>query len=264
MATYIQESRRAFQHHRGPSPSSDEIKLAYESQHATFYRYRSNDVKIVPIWSENYPQGIKSHPDAPILLFVKGNLTALQNQKSVAIVGTRYPTRYGRTASYKLASYFAKAHHTVVSGLAVGCDTQSHLGCLESNGATIAVLAHGLHRIYPAQNQILATRITENRGALLSEYPLGIEPAKHTFIARNKWQIALAKALIVVETGTKGGSTHTIAFAQQTNKKIGCFYLQKEDWLNAEQTQGNKALVQQQKAKPLDSTSALNCFLEDL
>src|SRR5205807_1992751 len=117
---------------------------------------------------------------APPVLYVKGNPHALNSAAAVAIIGTRDPTSFGAKCAFKLGNTFA-AEATVVSGLARGCDTQGHLGCIEAGGTAVAVLAHGLDRIYPRENAELGVAISETGGCLVTEYPIGTRPFRSQF-----------------------------------------------------------------------------------
>ena len=169
----------------------------------------------------------------------------------------------GRKLAYQLAKTCTQAGYTIVSGLAKGCDTQAHLGCVENNGITIAVLAHGLHRIYPSQNRNLAQKIIDQNGILLSEYPIGIEPTKYAFVSRNRWQSALSDKVVVIETTMNGGAMHTLSFASKSNKPIGCVYLHNPKWLKTPQASGNQYLITNKKGILLDSKDSLQNFIID-
>src|SRR5688572_6701731 len=114
---------------------------------------------VVSVTSRNFPARLRHIPQAPVVLFVRGDLTCLNAVNSVAVVGTREPSSYGVAAGTRLAQRFGERGWVVVSGLAVGCDTAAHTGCLIGGGRTVAVLAHGLDTIYPAVNRPLADRI---------------------------------------------------------------------------------------------------------
>jgi len=133
----------------------------------------------------------------PENLYIKGNLPT-SRPPVVAIIGTRRPTPYGREVTQTLATDLARSGAVVVSGLATGIDTIAHTATLDAGGMTIAVLAQGLHSIYPASNRGLAERITKN-GALITEYEMGEEARKYHFLARNRIVSGLADAVIVIE-----------------------------------------------------------------
>ena len=154
----------------------------------------------------------------PSELFIKGNVP-ISRPPVVAIVGTRRPTAYGREITHTLATELARSGVVVVSGLATGIDTIAHTAALEAGGITIAVLAQGLHNIYPASNRGLAERICE-RGALITEYDMGEEAMKFHFLARNRIVSGLADAVIVTEAAHRSGTFSTVAHALEQNKEV--------------------------------------------
>lgn len=139
---------------------------------------------------------------------------------SVAIVGTRRPTSYGRKVSFDFAYKLAQQGIVIVSGLAYGVDKAAHEGALAASGQTIAVLAHGLDTIYPTTHSRLAQDIVERGGCLISEYPEGTAIMKHRFLERNRLVAGLADALLVIEAGEQSGTSSTVQFALEQNKEV--------------------------------------------
>lgn len=137
----------------------------------------------------------------------------------VAIIGTRRPTAYGREVTQTLATDLARSGVVIVSGLAMGIDTIAHTAVLDTGGITVAVLAQGLHSIYPTPNRQLAERIIKN-GALITEYDMGEEAMKYHFLARNRIVSGLADAVIVTEAADKSGTFSTVAHALEQNKEV--------------------------------------------
>lgn len=138
----------------------------------------------------------------------------------VAIVGTRRCTSYGERATYQLASELAKAGVVIVSGLAIGIDGIAHRAALDAGGKTIAVLAHGLDRIYPARHRGLAKEILATGGALISEYDIGEPPLPHQFVERNRIIAAISEATIVTESAVEGGSLITAKEAHNIGRRV--------------------------------------------
>lgn len=141
-------------------------------------------------------------------------------QLCVAIVGTRQPSIYGREVSYRLSYDLAKRGVCVVSGLALGVDAIAHQAALDAGGVTIAFLAGGLHRIYPSQHQLLGEAIVRQGGALLSEYPRGVEARRYHFLARNRLISGLVDAVVVTEAAERSGTLSTVGHALEQNKEV--------------------------------------------
>ncbi|MEO2068146.1 MAG: DNA-processing protein DprA, partial [Desulfurobacteriaceae bacterium] len=150
-------------------------------------------VEIVPLCSPKYPELLKEISQPPIVLYVKGNL---ESSSCISIVGSRKTTSYGKRISFSLGKFLAENEICVVSGLAYGIDTFSHEGALKGKGKTVAVLGTGVDVIYPRGNYNLAEKILEEGGALVSEFPLGAEPAKENFPRRNRIISGLSYATI--------------------------------------------------------------------
>lgn len=168
--------------------------------------------------SADYPPLLKQLVDPPLLLFVLGNPKIL-HKKSIAIVGSRAATAYGRRISFQLAEGLTSYPITVVSGLALGIDTEAHRGCLHGNGGTVAVLGCGLDVVYPKQNKNLYSEIVA-QGAVVSEYPLGTRPEGFRFPARNRIIAGLSAGVVVVEAARKSGSLITAQMALDLGRDV--------------------------------------------
>ncbi len=179
-----------------------------------------NKIDIISILDKEYPKMLKEIYDPPISLYIKGNKNIL-NQKSIAIVGCREASVYGKRASKYFAYNLSKEGINIVSGLARGIDSYSHIGSLMANrGKTIAVLGNGLNIIYPEENRILAQKIVENGGVIISEYPLGTKPEKMNFPARNRIISGISNGLLVVEAKEKSGTLITVDFALEQGREV--------------------------------------------
>ncbi|MBO4292929.1 MAG: DNA-processing protein DprA [Clostridia bacterium] len=178
-----------------------------------------NQIKEISILDENYPELLKSIYDPPKCLYVVGNIEIL-NSPGIAIVGCREATEYGKKAAMYFSYNLAKQGITIVSGLARGIDSYSHIGALQAKGNTIAVIGSGLDIIYPKENEQLAKKIIEQGGAIISEYPLGTRPTQDHFPARNRIISGLSKAVLVVEAKEKSGSLITADFAMEQGKEV--------------------------------------------
>lgn len=172
-------------------------------------------------WREPaYPPRLKEIPDPPPVLFLRGQLTP-EDERSVAVVGTRKTTAYGREAATALTADLSRNKVTIVSGLARGIDSIAHRTALDSGGRTIAILASGLDIIYPPENAGLALEI-ESHGALISEYPLGVRPDGRFFPRRNRLMSGITLGTLVVEAGEISGALWTVSHALEQNREVFC------------------------------------------
>lgn len=176
-------------------------------------------IEVIPISNEWYPAYLRLIDDPPPILYVKGNKQLLQEEKTLAIVGTREPTEVGVRSARKIAKTFSGLGYTIVSGLALGIDTAGHEGALEAtDGKTIAVLAGNLTEIYPKQNKALADEILEKDGLWVSEVPIGQQNTRGNFVKRDRIQSGLSLGVCPVQTPLKSGTQHTIKFAKDQER----------------------------------------------
>jgi len=198
---------------------------------------RRSGVIVVCPWEDDYPRLLLDLPHPPPVITMAGRILA-GDEPAVAIVGTRRPTPEGFEMARRLAHAFAQERTTVVSGLALGCDTGAHLGALEGAGRTIAVLGSGLRVITPRENLALARDISQH-GAVLSEQPPEAEPTVGRLMARNRLQAALSRAVLVVEARQQGGALETARMALEQGRAVWAVR-----WPQAhEESQGNERLI---------------------
>lgn len=176
------------------------------------------DHHIITFDDQRYPPQLKDLPDAPPILYVRGDPDYLR-QPQLAIVGSRNPSAAGRNTAKDFASHLANVGITITSGLASGIDGASHEGALQGLAGTIAVVAHGLDIVYPAQHQKLAQAISEH-GAVISEMPIGTQPKRGLFPRRNRLISALSLGTLVVEAAIKSGSLITARLALELNREV--------------------------------------------
>jgi len=167
-------------------------------------------------WDPDYPQVLRHISDPPALLYGCGSWPT---GPSLAIVGARYPTNFGRVFTEQLAEEVAAAGVVVISGLARGIDAAAHRGSLRGEGRTLAVLGCGIDRIYPRENKHLYRQIIE-QGTIISEYPPGSEPLAAHFPGRNRIISGLSKGTLVVEASCDSGSLITAEFALEQGKEV--------------------------------------------
>lgn len=179
-------------------------------------------ISVINFKEKQYPQNFLRQKKYPLIIYVKGNISILNNEKTVAIIGTRKPTNLGGAFNQRISEYFYNEGYTVVSGLAKGHDTYAHQVGVRTTGKTVAILAHGLDQdIYPKENKQLANDILEANGTWLSTYPLGQKMLPQYLAARDEWQTSMSDGVIAVETGVNGGTNHALNHALKQGKPVG-------------------------------------------
>lgn len=202
-------------------------------------------------------------PRPPARLFYRCTQLSACDQLGVAVIGTRDPSDFGAKSAMRIAKRCVEQRLTVVSGLAVGCDTAAHRGAVAAGGLAIAVLAHGLHTVYPASNRGLASEILELGGMLVSEYPPNVDLRPNQLVERDRLQAGLSRGVIVIETDIEGGTMHTVKFALDQGRMLGCLNHPEEHRAHIK-CRGNQKLILDGKAKALATPDELRAFLEAL
>lgn len=216
---------------------------------------KDQNINIISSLDPQYPILIKKSSYDPSIIFNKGNINNL-NKRAVGVIGTRSPTNHGAIIAYRIAKYLAEHNISVISGLALGCDSYGHKGALDANGHTVAVMAHGLDMVAPTQNKNLAEKILNNDGALISTYPIGTKPSTYTFAARDKIQAGLSEMIVMVQSGLNGGSLIASSSILLDQRKLIIPEPTKTDKeCNCEQIQANLVFIRKefQKLKNFDS-----------
>ncbi len=175
-------------------------------------------IKCIATGSAEYPVLLKQLTCPPPVLYYRGNLKG-ENNQVIAIVGSRRATFYGKEVAQRLAGELTTAGVSIVSGMALGVDTAAHIGCLENNGYTIAVLGCGLDHCYPPSNKDLMEQIASS-GTVMSEFPLGTRPLPGHFPQRNRIISGLSLGTVVVEATAKSGSLITANYALEENREV--------------------------------------------
>lgn len=178
--------------------------------------YKINEIR--PL-EHDYLQISRCIANLPSKFYGIGTLPT-QRVPTVAIVGSRKPTAYGREVTEQLASSLARRGVVIVSGLALGVDAIAHKAALDVGGTTIAVLANGLDAITPTSNRQLGERIVSEGGGIISEYPIGTPTLAHQFLARNRIVSGIADAVIVTEAGARSGTLNTAGHALSQGKEV--------------------------------------------
>lgn len=199
-------------------------------------KLRAQEVKTVTIEDVDYPEKLKKIYDPPFVLFYRGELPG--DRLTIGMVGARNATPYGKWAAKKFAKELTDRGIGIISGLALGIDTESHKGAVENQGYTLGVLGSGIDVPYPPTNFQLMGKIQE-QGCILSEFFLGEEPLKHHFPQRNRIISGLSDGILVIEAGEKSGSLITVEYGLEQGKDI--FALPGN--INCEKSKGTNRLI---------------------
>lgn len=195
------------------------------------------DIKVITYASKGYPEKLKNIDEPPLVLYYRGDVELL-NKKSIAIVGTRKPSDYGKLVCEKFTKALSNAGLVTVSGLAYGTDTIVAETTLFEGGKTIAVLGGGLDSIYPYQNKALSERI-EKSGLLLSEYMPKMKPTNYSFLERNRIVSALSLGTVIIEAGKRSGTMTTARCAIEQGREL--FVIPGN--INSPQSEGTNNLI---------------------
>jgi len=178
-----------------------------------------NGIQVISYTDSTYPNRLKHCEDGPLVIFVKG-MANLSANRMMSIVGTRRLTEYGKSMTRKLVEALVPYGVTVVSGLAYGVDGEAHRACVDFGIPTIAVLGHGLNKIYPPVHTRLANEMVENGGALISEFSIESKPDRENFPQRNRIVAGMCDATLVVESAARGGSIITAELANDYHRDV--------------------------------------------
>ena len=205
----------------------------------------------VPMSSLRYPPALRTIADAPLVLYVRGSFDALA-QPGVAVVGTRKATAHGLQIASRISEFLARNGWPVVSGLALGIDAAAHEGALLGKSPTVAVLAHGLARASPRANELLAQRILDAGGAWVSEHPPGAPARPENFVLRNRIQVGLSVASVIVEGALHSGSSTQAEFCVR-NRRLLFAVLPEQGSRVSTQNELPRMLVKERGATPIES-----------
>ena len=215
-----------------------------------------NGIRVLYYLNPDYPKRLQHCYDSPIIIYCKG-VTDLNVGKIVGVVGTRNITDYGKMLTERIVEQLRDDNVIVVSGLAYGVDTYAHNAALKNDLATAAVLAHGFQTIYPPLNKILARKIIDNGGCLLTENISGTEPDRENFPKRNRIVAGMIDCLIVVESAFKGGALITAEIANAYDREVFAFPGKIGDLYS----EGCNKLIKENKANILTDVDDLRCIM---
>ena len=206
-----------------------------------------NNINVIRYLDKAYPQRLLQYDYAPLILYTNGTMD-LNSNRHVGIIGTRKPSQYGKQMSQTLVKDLIAYQVNIISGLAYGIDTVAHQSAVKHGIQTIGVLGHGLDRIYPSENKTLARQMM-NHGGVITEFPSTTKPDATNFPMRNRIIAALSDAVVVIESGKKGGSVITANFANQYHKDVFAF----PGKITDAQSEGCNNLIKQHKASLIQS-----------
>ncbi len=184
-----------------------------------FQKMESFGIKILSIEDEVYPKNLKNIFDPPYLLYYIGDINLI-NKFCISIVGSRKPSAYGLFAARKFSKELSERDIVIVSGLALGIDTQAHKSAIESNGKTIGILGTSFDNIYPKSNQNFSSDMINSGNLIISEYPLNKKTMPYHFVQRNRLISGIGQGLVVIEAGEKSGTLTTVDFALEHGKNV--------------------------------------------
>lgn len=208
------KEKKSLPHDVSKSLKDDRIRRDVERDLKYLERIGS---QIITIFDENYPPLLREIPDAPIVLYTKGQLKV--STETLAVCGSRKASIEGMNLATKIGESLSFSGITVVSGLAVGIDASSHKGALDGPGKTVAVLGSGIDVCYPRENRYLYERISEE-GLVVSEYPPGEPPLKFHFPERNRIIAGMSKGVVVVEASRKSGALITARLGLEYGREV--------------------------------------------
>lgn len=206
-----------------------------------------------------YPRYLRQFSGMPPVLYYKGNIEIVNQQKSIAVIGTRTPSDAGKMLSYESGRKIGSANINLVNGLALGCDTEALQGALAAGGKCVAIMPCGLEEIVPKANRRLAEEILEKGGCLISEYPPGTKVQKYSYVERDRLQSGISKEVVIVEAELKSGTMHTAEFAMKQHKRLACYY-----YKLLELHSGNQYLESTGKARVLKGLEDLDILIANV
>lgn len=228
--------------------ANSELKGYLNKANEILDRQEALGIVSISCHDENFPERLlKIGNDCPAVIHCLGNVELLIELKAVAIIGARAADREGNAKAYRLGKEYAENGYVIVSGLALGCDSSAHRGCLDACGKTISIVGNGLDLVHPKENVSLQKDILEKGGLMLSEQVAGVKANPTRLVARNRLQAALSEAVILAQCPLQSGSMHTMRFARQYGKQSLAATFPRRTDANA----GNYELIAMNLANPI-------------
>lgn len=213
--------------------------------------HQEYNIDVIPFGDEKYPICLAMTPNPPAMIYVRGDVNILNEMPGVAIVGSRQTSLAGEEITKRITSQICEKGLVIVSGLAIGTDKNAHVASLNAHAKTVAVLAHGLELAKPKQNARLAKDILEKGGAWISEYPVGRPAFKQSFVQRNRIQVGLSAASILIEAAKGSGTMTQADFSNKAARPVFAVVPHKENNPLGLNCEGNLQLVNDNLATPL-------------
>lgn len=241
--------------------SLDDIKKANEKRKMIEIESDKLGIKYISYFSELYPDRFKKMKetkacDFPVVIFYKGDISLLNSEKTCAIIGTRKPSEKAIHIGYELSKLVAEKGYVVISGLAEGCDSLGHKGCLDAGGKTVAIVGTGLDIVFPKTNEMLLKDILIKGGLVISEYPVGFKGASYSFVQRDRLQASSSDIVIPIQTSINGGTMH--ASKDCVDKYGNRLYVVDPELVDDGDASGNAFLIKEYFARKISSIDDLN------
>lgn len=241
---------------------ADADMLSYFEKAAELYRTSLlKKAKFTSIFDSDYPKKLTRLRYPPVVLNYFGEISFCNDFVTVTLSGTRHPTSHGYAVSMRLGELFALRKCVVVAGLAAGCGTAAHRGCLKANGRTVAVVGHGLAHIYPRENAPLAEKIIEAGGAIVSTRFLNEAPRAEFFVERNLVQGGLCDFMVITQTRPKSGIRHIMNAAKHCGSHV--YIYDPPAKFNGPAFAENKSLIHCNVGMPIASQADIDRCLEE-
>lgn len=209
--------------------------------------YQDDRIQVIAIGDEAYPQRLSDTLEPPLVIYVRGNIAALHQPRSVAIIGTRTPTRNGISQASELSEVLSRHGVVVVSGLAKGIDAAAHLGSIRAKSPGVSVFGTDLTTVYPKENKQLARDLLDQGGAVISEIGPGEKSGRGAFVRRDRIQAGLSDVIIPVQSDIDGGTMHTVKFGINYGRPVFVPMPSAPD-MSASSVRGTQALVEDGRA----------------
>ncbi|WP_374721893.1 DNA-processing protein DprA [Peribacillus tepidiphilus] len=223
--------------------------------HTQFNLYENNNLKIITIFDDEYPEKLRNIHTPPWVLYGKGDFSLLKNKNMLAVVGSRNPSSYGKSAIKQVIEPLINKGFTIISGLAKGIDLEAHIIAIREKGKTIGILGGGIFHLYPKENIPYALEMMKNH-LVFSEYPPFTKPEPWMFAARNRLISGVSDGILIVEAKEKSGTLITVNYALEQGKEV--FALPGN--ITSELSKGANFLIQEGAKLVLSATDIENEF----